>query len=237
MRRSIVVTGASKGIGLASAQALSERGWSVIGVARTNPGNFPGTFITADLADAEVTQRLGESLASRGDVLGIVNNVGLARQESFGSVTVRAFSEILDLNFRPVLQLTQALLPAMRAVRYGRIVNVTSLVTRGFPYRTSYAAAKAAVESLTRTMAIELASGRITANAVAPGPTETELFRVNNPRGSDGEARYLADIPMGRLGTPKEVAAAIAFLASDEAAFITGQTLGVDGGASLGRTG
>jgi NAD(P)-dependent dehydrogenase (short-subunit alcohol dehydrogenase family) len=83
-------------------------------------------------------------------------------------------------------------------------------------------------------MAIELAGAGITANAVAPGPTETELFRANNPR-SDGEARYLAQIPIGRLGEPREVAAAIAFLASDQAGFITGQTLGVDGGASLGR--
>ena len=141
----------------------------------------------------------------------------------------------MDLNVRPALQLTQALLPAMRAAHFGRIVNVTSLVVRGLPNRTSYAAAKAALESLTRTMAVELADGGITANAVAPGPTETALFRANNPHGSSAEARYLAQIPAGRLGKPHEVAAAIAFLASDDASFITGQTLGVDGGASLGR--
>ena len=142
----------------------------------------------------------------------------------------------MDLNLRPALQLTQALLPGMRAARFGRIINITSLVTRGLAYRTSYAAAKAALESLTRTMAIELAPLGITANAVAPGPTETELFRANNAPGSEGETRYLAQIPMKRLGKPAEVAAAIAFLASDAAAFITGQTLFVDGGASLGRS-
>jgi len=235
VNRWILVTGASKGIGLASAERLGASGWSVLGVARHEPRSFPGTFITADLADAEATRRLGERIAARGDVLGIVNNVGLARQEAFGSVGLTEFEDMMDLNVRPALQLTQALLPAMRAAHFGRIVNVTSLVVRGLPNRTSYAAAKAALESLTRTMAVELADGGITANAVAPGPTETALFRANNPHGSGAEARYLAQIPAGRLGKPHEVAAAIAFLASDDASFITGQTLGVDGGASLGR--
>src|SRR5258708_5715040 len=119
----------------------------------------------------------------------------------------------------------------MRAARFGRIVNITRLVTRGFAFRSSYAAAKAALESITRTTAIELAADGITANAVAPGPTETELFRSNNPQGSEGEARYLSRVPMRRFGHPSEVAAAIAFLASNAAAFITGQTLFVDGGA------
>jgi 3-oxoacyl-[acyl-carrier protein] reductase len=235
VNRSVVITGASRGIGLACAEALNASGWSVIGVARHIPASFPGLFVQGDLADAESTRRLGEQLAARADVLGIVNNFGVARHETFGSVDPGVFENVLDLNVRPALQLTQALLPTMRTAKFGRIVNVTSLVTRGLPYRTSYAAAKAALESLTRTMAIELAAHGITANAVAPGPTDTELFRENNPPGSAGEARYLGQIPMGRLCQAREVAAAIAFLASDDAGFITGQTLGVDGGASLGR--
>ncbi len=234
MDRSIVITGASKGIGRASADALVEDGWSVIGVARNSPADFPGVFIEADLADRERTQALADDLIARGNVVGIVNNVGLARHERVDAVDSDGFAKVMDLNVRPALQLTQALLPGMRAAKFGRIINVTSLVTRGLAFRASYAAAKAALESLTRTMAIELAADGITANAVAPGPTETELFRSNNPQGSEGERRYLAKVPMQRLGHPSEIAASIAFLASNAAAFITGQTLFVDGGASLG---
>ena len=234
MTKSIVITGASKGIGHAAANALAEQGWSVIGVARSIPQEFPGEFITADLADQDQTGALANDLAARGNVLGIVNNVGMAKHETIETVDFGSFAAVTDLNVRPTLQLTQALLPGMRSARFGRIINVTSLVTRGFAFRSSYAAAKAALESLTRTMAVELAAAGITANAVAPGPTETELFRTNNPRGSEGEARYLSRVPMGRFAQPTEVASAIAYLASERAGFITGQTLFVDGGASLG---
>ena len=235
LTKAILITGASKGIGLAAAQLLSIQGWSVIGVARHPVDTFPGEFIVADLASADETHRIAESLAERGNVVGIVNSVGIAKSETMGRVHASDFAAMMELNVRPALQLTQALLPGMRAVRFGRIVNITSLVTVGLPFRTSYAAAKSALESITRTMAVELAADGITANAVAPGPTETELFRANNAPGSAGEARYLAQIPVGRLGRPEDIAAAIAFLASDAAAFITGQTLHVDGGASLGR--
>ena len=234
MTKFIVITGASKGIGRAAADALVEQGWSVIGVARSSPPSFPGVLIETDLTDQNHTRALANDLAARGDVFGIVNNVGVARHETIDAVEPGAFAAVMDLNVRPALQLTQALLPAMRAARFGRIINVTSLVTRGLAFRTSYAAAKAALESITRTMAIELAADGITANAIAPGPTETELFRSNNPPGSEGEVRYLSRVPMKRFAQPSEIAAAIAFLAGEKAAFITGQTLFVDGGASLG---
>ena len=235
MNRTIVITGASKGIGRAASDLLAADGWQVIGVARSAPATFPGEFFAVDLGDPAATDALAESLAARGDVLGLVSNAGLAKHEAFGQVDPADFAAVMDMNLRPTLQFAQAFLPAMRQARFGRIVTVTSLVTRGLPFRTSYAASKSALESVTRTIAVEQASHGITANAVAPGPTETELFRSNNPPGSEGEARYVAQVPLGRLGRPEEIAAAIAFLASDAAGFITGQTLFADGGASLGR--
>jgi 3-oxoacyl-[acyl-carrier protein] reductase len=141
----------------------------------------------------------------------------------------------MRVNLHPALVAVQAALPGMRSRGWGRIVNISSLTVLGSVQRTSYAAAKAALVSFTRSWALELATSGITVNAVSPGPTETKLFRANNPPGSDGEARYLTGVPMGRFGKPEEIAAAIAFLLSDEAAFITGQTLHVDGGASVGK--
>lgn len=166
---------------------------------------------------------------------GLVSNAGVARGETFDQVDPADFATLMDMNLRPTLQLAQALLPAMRAARFGRIVTVTSLVTRGLPFRTSYAASKAALESITRTIAIKQARHGIAANAVAPGPTETKLFRSNNPPGSEGEAPVRRPSP-ARSPRPTGGSRSRDRLCrlSDAAGFITGQTLFVDGRASLG---
>jgi len=234
--RTIVVTGASKGIGRALSNHLAEGGHQVLGIARHADPTFPGELITVDLADAEATQTAVDELAAQWHIDGIVNNVGLVRPQPLEQVMLRDLADVLDLNLRPALQIVQAALPGMRAAQFGRIVNVSSLTVLGLPQRTSYAAAKAALISFTRTWALELATSGITVNAVAPGPTETELFRENSPPGSASEARFLAIVPMNRFALPSEIAAAVAFLLSDEAAYITGQTLFVDGGASLGKS-
>jgi NAD(P)-dependent dehydrogenase (short-subunit alcohol dehydrogenase family) len=230
-----VITGASKGIGLATAHRLKTMGHQVIGLARHKPEQaFPGELIEVDLANAEATTKVAAAIASQYAVSHLINNVGVSRSETLEEVNIDQFASILDLNLRPAIQLTQAFLPSMKARHYGRIINVSSLVVLGLPFRTSYAAAKAGLLSMTRTWASELATTGITVNAIAPGPTETELFRANSPVGSASEQRFLKGVPMQRFAQPDEIAAAIAFFASDDASYITGQTLFVDGGSSLG---
>jgi 3-oxoacyl-[acyl-carrier protein] reductase len=235
-KRRVLITGASKGIGRAVADRVAATGQEPIGLARTAPPDFPGQFHEVDLGDQAATAQTLGRIVGDGRVDAAVNNVGLARFGRIGSIHLDDLFLTYDMNVRTAVQVVQAVLPGMMDARWGRIVNVTSLTTLGTPERTPYAAAKAALETCTRIWAGELASTGITVNAVAPGPVETELYRERSPAGSDREARFLSTIPLHRVGTPMEIAHVICMLLHEDASYITGQVVRVDGGGSITGT-
>jgi NAD(P)-dependent dehydrogenase (short-subunit alcohol dehydrogenase family) len=235
-KRTFLISGASKGIGRALSERLARSGHQVIGLARNaDDPHFPGTLLAVDLSDEAATAQVLDVVKRDYAIDGVVNNLGFIRMGKLGEIKLDDLDDSFRLNLRPTVQIVQALLPEMRERGWGRIINMSSLVVLGMAERTAYAAAKSAMVSFTRTWALELAQTGITVNSVAPGPTETEMFRQNTKPGSDAERRFLAAVPMGRLGKPDEIAATVAFLLSEEAAYITGQTLFADGGASVGK--
>ncbi|OBA64535.1 short-chain dehydrogenase [Mycobacterium sp. 1100029.7] len=235
-KRRVLVTGASKGIGRAVVDRLVADGYEVIGLARSAPPDFPGQFRAVDLGDREATATALDEIVAAGAVDAVVNNVGLARFGHIGSIDLDDLFLTYDMNVRTAVQVVQAVLPGMVEARWGRIVNVSSLTTTGVDERTPYAAAKGALETATRIWAGELATSGITVNAVAPGPIETEMYRERSPVGSAREALMLKNIPMRRVGSPAELAHVICMLLHEDAGYITGQIVRVDGGGSIGAT-
>jgi len=233
-KRRVLVTGASKGIGRAVVDRLAGSGYEVIGLARTAPSDFPGQLHEVDLADRAATAETLEKIVDEGRVDAVVNTVGFARFGYIGSIDLDDLFTTYDMNVRTAVQVVQAVLPGMIDAGWGRIVNVTSLTTLGVAERTPYAASKAALETCTRIWAGELASTGITVNAVSPGPIETEMFRERSPAGSEREGRLLASIPLQRVGTPTEIAHVIATVLHEDAGYMTGQIVRVDGGGSIG---
>jgi 3-oxoacyl-[acyl-carrier protein] reductase len=236
-----LVTGASRGIGAATARALAEDGWAVgVNYSRDREGaesvvasieEIGGRAIAlgADVGAEEQADEMLAGVADRlGPVLVLVNNAGVTSDGLLARLGDEAWNHVLEVNLTAAFRLTRGVLGQMMRERFGRIVNVSSVVgLRANPGQANYAAAKAGLIALTRTVAAEVARRGITVNAVAPGLIETELTREITSNGADG---LLGAIPARRPGSPEEVAACIRFLVSEEASYVNGAVLPVDGG-------
>lgn len=231
-----VVTGGSAGIGAAITKKLLDDGYRVISLARRAPDfSHPNlSFYEVDLADEDETARIAADIARQHEVTVLVNNAGVIRPSLIEDVRLEDLDYLTRLHLGAMITLTQAFLPAMKQKGFGRIVNMSSRAVVGLPSRTSYAGTKAAIISITRTWALELGQYGVTVNAIAPGPIVTDMFTEVIPEDSD-KARALAEsIPVKRLGRADDIARATAFFIDPDNGFVTGQTLFVCGGASLG---
>jgi 3-oxoacyl-[acyl-carrier protein] reductase len=233
-----LVTGASRGIGRAIALALAQAGQRVVGTATSESGAagisaalapFGGRGIVLDVTDGPALQAAVEGIvAAEGALHVLVNNAGITRDTLSMRMRDEDWDAVLDTNLKAVFRACRAVSRPMMKQRYGRIVNITSVVgASGNAGQANYAAAKAGVAGLTRALARELGSRGITVNCVAPGFIATDM---TDALPEAARTALLANIPLGRLGTPEEVAQAVAFLASPQAAYITGSEVHVNGG-------
>jgi 3-oxoacyl-[acyl-carrier protein] reductase len=235
-----LVTGASRGIGQAILHALARAGMKVVGTATTDAGaesisaaltaaGLAGRGAKLDVRDgAAVDALLAEIEAKEGALAVLVNNAGITRDNLLMRMKDEEWEDILATNLTPVFRLSKSVIRPMMKARYGRIINITSVVGHaGNAGQTNYSAAKAAVAGFSKSLAREVGSRGITVNCVAPGFIDTDMTRALSE--AQREA-LLGSIPAGRLGSAEDVAAAVAFLASPAAAYITGETLHVNGG-------
>ena len=234
------VTGASRGIGKAIALELGQHGAAVIGTATSeagaagirqtlSEGGVKGTGLVMDVNDmSQVAAALTTAGQQFGDVAILVNNAGITRDNLLLRMKDEDWDDIMSTNLRAVYRLSRQVLRAMMKARFGRIINITSVVGAiGNAGQANYAAAKAGIGGFSRSLAREVGSRNITVNCVAPGFIETDMTAALN---EDQRAALIGQIPLARFGTAQDVAAAVAFLASPAASYITGSTVHVNGG-------
>lgn len=238
--KAALVTGASGGIGGAIARALHGAG-AVVGISGTREGPLAELaaelggrvhVLPCNLADAASVEALPkQAVAAMGAVDILVNNAGITRDNLFMRMSDEEWQAVIDVNLTATFRLCRGVLRGMMKARWGRIVNVTSIVgTTGNPGQGNYAAAKAGIAGMSKALAQEIASRGITVNCIAPGFIATAMTDKLN---DEQKARINAQIPAGRMGTPEEIAAAALYLVSPEAAYVTGATLHVNGGMAM----
>lgn len=240
--RAAVITGASKGLGKAMAVALAAEGARIALVSRNREqlaavatdiraaGGTAETFPT-DVTSEEQVERAGRDIAGRfGEVNILINNAGINVRKSIGDLTLEDWHSVMNTNVTSAFLMCRAVLPHMRGHGYGRIINMTSIMSHvSIPQRVAYSASKAALLGMTRALALELVSEGITVNGISPGPFLTEMVRpvLDDAAAS---AQMLAGIPLGRWGKPEEIGQLAVYLCSEEAGFITGTDILIDGG-------
>lgn len=235
----VVVTGASSGIGEAIARHLLDSSHRVVTLQRKPPRLKHEHLLhyAVDLVDVAATKAVAAEVAAKHAVRYLVNNAGANKPGLLEEATTEDLDYVMALNVRAAMILIQAFTPGMRAAKFGRIVNISSRAAIGKTSRTVYSSAKAALIGMTRTLCLELGADGITINAVAPGPVASELFDHGHPLGSEKRQRVIDSIPVKRVGTPDDVAWAVAFLLAPDSGYITGQTLFVCGGTSVSGSG
>lgn len=232
----VVVTGGARNIGQAMALRLQQDGYRIFVLDIENPEHesLKSDAQRVDLSDVEATRAAIETITASHVVTRLVNNVGIVVPALLEDTKLDDFDRLMHLNVRSALVCTQAVLPQMRAQGFGRIVLNTSRVVKGKEARSLYSATKGALQSMARTWALELAPHGITVNCVAPGPIATTAFWQNNPPDSERARRIIDNIPVQRMGQPEDVAQAVSFFCEERSGFITGQTLFVCGGVTVG---
>lgn len=235
-----LITGASRGIGQAVALELGKQGATVIGTATSQSGadnisaylsqaTIKGTGLALNVTDAQQIEQALQTIRTQfGEISILVNNAGITRDNLLMRMKEEEWDDIMDTNLKSVFRLSQAVLRAMMKARFGRIINIASVVgVMGNAGQTNYAAAKAGIIGFSKSLAREVGSRNITVNCVAPGFIDTDMTRALS---EEQRNALLGHIPLGRLGSVEDIAASVAFLASSQAGYISGTTLHVNGG-------